>query len=187
MDYRETHARLVAHREEIAAIRRRMRSLQAGVEPQPVDDYAFQGEQGRVRLSELFGDRRALYVIHSMGHRCNFCTTWADGYNGVYPQLSQRAALVVAGPDAPEVQAAQKAQRGWRFAIVCHRGTSFARDMGYQDERGQLLPGLSVFRKQADGIVRITDAAARPGDDFSPLSRLLELLPEGWGDWTPEV
>src|SRR5690349_1434511 len=155
MDYRETRARLSAHRDEIAAIRRRMRSLQAGVEPQPVDDYVFRSARGDVRLSELFGERRALYVIHSMGSGCNFCTTWADGYNGVYAQLSQRAALVIAGPDTPEAQAEQKAQRGWRFPLVCHRGTSFARDMGYEDDRGHLLPGLSVFRKQQHGIVRI--------------------------------
>jgi predicted dithiol-disulfide oxidoreductase (DUF899 family) len=186
MSYRETSAKIAAHREEIAAIRKRMRVLQAAIEPEPVSDYVFENLAGSVRLSELFGARRELFVIHSMGVSCPYCTTWADGYNGVYPQLSQRAAFVIAGPDAPEVQAQTAQARGWRFPLVSHRHTTFAADMGYRSERGLLLPGLSVFRLRDGQIARIADAAAKPGDDFSPLCRLLELLPDGWHGWVPE-
>ena len=82
-----------------------------------------------------------LFVIHNMGRSCPNCTLWADGFNGIYPHIADRAAFVVASPDPPDVQQSFAASRGWRFPMVSHQGSSFAADMGYRSAIGWLAAG----------------------------------------------
>jgi predicted dithiol-disulfide oxidoreductase (DUF899 family) len=184
MGYRETSQRLGQYRAEIAGLRKKMRSLQQEIEPQEVADYELATGAGTVRLSELFGDKDSLFVIHNMGAGCPYCTLWADGFNGVLPHLENRATFVVASPDAPATQEKFKAGRGWRFRMVSHQGTSFAADMGYRGENG-FLPGVSVFKRQNGKMLRVGDTAFGPGDDYCSLWHFFDLLPEGSGDWRP--
>jgi predicted dithiol-disulfide oxidoreductase (DUF899 family) len=186
MDYESTSAKLARYRREIAAIRQKMRAAQAVVEPQEVADYQLATLQGTVRLSELFAGKADLILIHNMGTTCPNCTLWADGLNGIFHHLADRAAVVVASPDPPEVQHSFAQSRGWRFPMVSHQGTSFAEDMGYRSESGGWLPGISVFRRDGKRIVRVSDAAFEPGDDFCALWHILDLLPGGAGDWAPK-
>ncbi|MGI9498511.1 MAG: DUF899 family protein [Geminicoccaceae bacterium] len=185
MNYAEGMQQLRGHREQIATLRSKMRKLQTSIVPEPVDDYAFATCDRPVRLSSLFGDKDDLFIIHSMGASCPYCTLWADGYNGIYHHLVNRAAFVVSSPDAPEVQKRLAENRGWRFPMVSHRGTSFAADMGYQSGQ-RLLPGLSVFQRRDGCLVRVSDSGSNPGDDFCALWHLFDLLPEGAEDWRPE-
>jgi predicted dithiol-disulfide oxidoreductase (DUF899 family) len=183
--YKETSQRLAGYRREIDALRDKMRELQQTVVPEEVADYELTGPDGPVRLSALFGDKDTLFVIHNMGKTCPACTMWADGYNGVVPHLESRAAFVVTSPDDPATQAAFAASRGWRFRMVSHQGTSFAADMGYRGERGW-LPGISVFKKEGDRILRVSDQQLGPGDDFCSVYHFLDMTPEGWAGWHPK-
>lgn len=183
MNYRDTAARLAAYRDEIAELRRKMRDAQASVEPEPVRDYEFATVEGPVRLSQLFNTERDLFVIHNMGRSCPHCTLWADGFNGIYQHIANRAAFVVTSPDPPDVQRAFAAGRGWRFPMVSHQGSSFAADMGYRSEDGTWLPGVSVFRREADRILRVADTRFEPGDDFCAAWHLFDLLPDGAAGW----
>ena len=79
MKYRQGSRRLEAYRKRIATLRKRMLDIQRRIEPQPVDDYTFASTKGPVRLSQLFGGKRDLIVIHNMGTHCPNCTLWADG------------------------------------------------------------------------------------------------------------
>ncbi|HEX4506046.1 MAG TPA: DUF899 family protein [Alphaproteobacteria bacterium] len=185
MNYADTAERLKAYRGQIETLRHEMRALQAEVEPDPVEDYHFRTTEGEVTLSELFGDKPELFVIHNMGRGCSYCTLWADGFNGVSEHLASRAAFVVSSPDDPETQAAFKASRNWRFRMVSHQGSSFAEDMGYRRDQ-RYWPGVSVFRKTGTGIVRLSDAGFEPGDDFCPTWHLFDLLPEGANGWQPK-
>jgi predicted dithiol-disulfide oxidoreductase (DUF899 family) len=146
MSYADTMAAIRARRAEIAALRGQLRELQAAVEPQAVEDYQLAGWDGPVRLSALFGDKRDLFVIHNMGTACVACTMWADGFNGVYDHLADRAAFVVSSPNSPRVQKAFAESRGWRFPMVSYQNPDFARDMGYwkakEDGGGQFGPGV---------------------------------------------
>ena len=186
MDYESTSAKLAEYRREIAAIRQKMRAAQAGVEPQEVADYQLATSQGSVRLSELFGNKRELILVHNMGTTCPNCTLWADGLNGIYRHLADRAAVVVSSPDPPEVQQRFAQSRGWTFPMVSHQGTTFAADMGYRSESGVWLPGISVFKRDGRRIVRVSDAGFEPGDDFCTLWHIVDLLPGGAGDWAPK-
>ena len=185
MPYRETAKKLAGYRREIAALRDKMRALQSEAEPEQVEDYPFATIDGEVRLSELFGSKEYLFVIHNMGKACPSCTMWADGFNGVLPHLESRAAFVVISPDDPETQRAFAAPRGWRFRMVSHRGTSFAADMGYRGENGW-LPGVSVFRLAGDRIYRVSDAPFDQGDDFCTVWHLFDLLPQRAVGWRPQ-
>ena len=134
MSYAETMSAMAAKRQEITALRKELRDMQAAVEPQAVTDYEFAGRDGPVKLSALFGDKNELFVIHNMGTGCVYCTLWADGFNGVYDHLANRAAFVLTSPNTPEVQQQFARGRGWRFPMVSHQGSDFAKDMGPGDD-----------------------------------------------------
>lgn len=185
MDYRTTSSKLAEYRRQIGAIREKMRAAQAGVEPQEVADYVFATPQGAKRLSELFGGKRDLILVHNMGTTCPNCTLWGDGLNGVHHHLANRAAVVVTSPDAPDVQQRFAQNRGWKFPMVSHQGTAFAADMGYRSDGGRWLPGISVFRREDGRILRVSDAGFEPGDDFCTVWHILDLLPGGSADWAP--
>lgn len=187
MSYRDTSAKLAEYRRRIADLRQQMRAARAASEPEEVRDYEFSTPAGPVKLSGLFGAKRDLILIHNMGVSCPNCTLWADGYNGVHAHLVERAAFVVSSPDPPAVQRQFAAERGWRFRMVSHSGTTFAADMGYRSERGGWLPGVSVFRMQGGRILRVSDAPCDVGDDFCVLWHLFDLLPEGAADFRPKV
>jgi predicted dithiol-disulfide oxidoreductase (DUF899 family) len=182
MTYRDTTAQLAGFRREIAALREKMRALQQNVEPEEVADYQLIGADEPVQLSQLFGDKDTLFVIHNMGRSCPNCTMWADGFNGVLPHLENRAAFAVASPDDPATQAQFAAARGWRFRMVSHQGTDFAERLGYRSEEGW-LPGISVFRKQGAKILRVSDQRLGPGDDFCSVWRFFDMIPEGPAGW----
>jgi len=184
MEYAESREKLAAFRLKIFELRRQLVELQAKVTPQVVQDYEFAGVDGPVRLSELFGAHDALFVVHNMGAACNYCSLWADGLNGLVDQIESRAAFVVTTPDAPEDQQALAAKRGWRFRMLSHQGNNFAADMGYTSEHG-FEPGVSAFKLDGDNIVRVSDAAFGPGDDFCSIWHLFNMLPEGANGWQP--
>ena len=183
MNYGDVNGKLADYRRQIAAIREKMRETLAGVEPEEVGDYEFIDNEGTVRLSDLFGEHEDLIVVHNMGVACSYCTLWADGYNGIHQHVTKRAGFVVSSPDRPAVQKKFAESRGWKFPMVSHEGTSFAKDMGYVSDKGGWMPGVSVFRREGDAIVRVSDTGFSPGDDFCSLWHFFDLLPGGVGEW----
>jgi predicted dithiol-disulfide oxidoreductase (DUF899 family) len=186
MKYTDVNGKLADYRRQIAAIRERMRETLATVEPEQVRDYDFSDTEGSVHLSQLFGDHDDLIVIHNMGVACPNCTLWADGYNGIHQHVVTRAGFVVTSPDRPAVQKRFAESRGWKFPMVSHVGSTFAADMGYVSDSGGWMPGVSVFRREGDAIVRVSDTGFSPSDDFCTLWHFFDLLPGGIGEW-PEV
>src|SRR5689334_5547244 len=80
--------------EKVAAARRR---LPAGGEVP--EDYVFEGETGKVKLSQLFG-RGDTLVAYSfmygpkMANACPMCTSFLDGLDGNAQHIAQRTNLV---------------------------------------------------------------------------------------------
>lgn len=186
MSYGDTRQTLRTYREKIEALRREMRDVQAKVEPEVVEDYEFVTPHGPIRLSQLFGDKSDLFVVHNMGTKCSSCTMWADGFNGVYPHLAERAAFVVISSDPPDVQRRFAGDRGWRFPMASSQNSSFHVDMGMSDAGEPVWPGISAFQKRDGRIVRVSDAELGPGDDFCVVYHFLDLLPEGVASFRPK-
>jgi predicted dithiol-disulfide oxidoreductase (DUF899 family) len=151
-----------------------------------VADYTFATLNGQVKLSALFGAERDLFVIHNMGRGCNSCTMWADGFNGLYPHIRDRASFVVSNHETPEQQAEFAASRGWKFPMVSTQGNTFAADMGFTNAAGKPMPGVSAFQKQDGRIVRVSASGFNDTDEFCPVWRLFDLLPEGADGWRPK-
>jgi predicted dithiol-disulfide oxidoreductase (DUF899 family) len=187
MKYQDMSGKLADYRRQIADIREKMRDAIATVEPQEVKDYEFANTDGSVRLSELFGDHEDLIVIHNMGVACSYCTLWADGYNGIHRHVVSRAGFVVSSPDSPNVQKKFAESRGWEFPMVSHADSSFAADMGYVSTKGGWMPGVSVFRRDGDAIMRVSDTGFSPGDDFCAIWHFFDMLPGGVGEWPGPV
>ena len=122
-----------------------------------------------------------------MGARCPLCTTWADGFSGVAHHLEDRAALLLASPDAPKAVAAFAKARGWRFAVASTAGSTFSRDMGFEPDADHPWPGVLTFHREEDGrIFRVAKASFGPGDDFCSVFSLMPLLRDGQNGWWPK-
>lgn len=173
--------------ERIMESKRQLAELRRQRTPEEVGDYTFQGAGGReVKLSSLFDDRDELILVHNMGRDCVYCTMWADGFTGLLPHLTSRAAFVVTSPDEPVAQEEFKRSRGWNFPLYSAHGTSFIADMGFDNEGEGLMPGVSVFSKDETGrIFRVSRATFGPGDDFCAVWHFFDLLPRGVDGWEP--
>ncbi len=176
---------------ELEQAKQKLAELRRQLPPEPVKDYELKSVDGTVRISEMFGDKDDLILVHNMGAGCPYCTMWADEFNGVLQHLQSRAAFVVVSPNNPKVQQNLASKRGWRFAMYSAEGSAFIKDMGFQQEDGEFMsgyqPGVSVFHKNGDGsIVRVSKDDFGPGDLYCGVWHLFDLLPGGSGDWGPQ-
>jgi predicted dithiol-disulfide oxidoreductase (DUF899 family) len=181
---------------EIRKKREELNNLLKILHKKDVSDYQFTNHEGKkVELSKLFGTKDDLIVIHNMGQRCPSCTMWADGFNGIVDHLQDRAAFVVISNDDIDVQKKFKAERGWKFPMVSAKDTSFFEDLGFArpadspeaKEKGRFGPGISTFKKQANGkITRVTSRIFGPGDDFCTTWHIFDLLSNGSNGWEPK-
>jgi predicted dithiol-disulfide oxidoreductase (DUF899 family) len=194
---------LMRQRERVAELRRRL--------PQgaPVQDYTFEEGPANldsgdspariVRLSELFTlPDRALVIYHLMYGKkqikaCPMCTAWIDGFNGVADHLAQNINLaIVAAADTPVLRAHARS-RGWKKLRLLSAGSNtFKYDLGSEDREGKQDSTISVFSRASDGTVRhfysahprmASDIQERGIDLLSPIWNILDLTPQGRGDW----
>lgn len=202
--YRRSRNRLLAAEvelrrqvEKVAAMRRK---LPAG--GKLAQDYAFDSEAGKVRLSELFerGDTLVAYSFMfgpKMAQACPMCTAFLDALDGNARHVAQRANLVVVAKSPIERILEYATGRGWRnLRLLSSAGNSYNRDYYGEDERGAQWPMMNVFVR--NGGVRhfwgseLAFAKPAKGQDprhidmMWPLWNVLDLTPEGRGaDWYP--
>lgn len=174
---------------QLQDIKQKVAELRRQRPREEIRDYQLRDSEGReASLSSLFGDQSDLILVHNMGRNCSYCTMWADGFNGLLPHLESRAAFVLTSPDKPEAQKEFVQARGWKFPVYSTAGTSFTADMGFDDEKEGLMPGVSVFTKEADGkVYRVSRAEFGPGDNFCATWHFFDLLPEGINGWEPKL
>lgn len=185
MSETETQEDLKALEKEFYMLSQRLAKARKAYAPEPVEDHAFDTPQGTVHLSELFGDRDDLLVVHNMGKGCAYCTLWADGFVGLHPHILDRTAFAISSPDSPEVQGEFADSRGWPFRMVSTQNSDFTKAMGYEMAAGY-MPGVSAFRRQADGsIVRTGHTPFGPGDQFCGVWPMFDLLSPDGGEWKP--
>jgi predicted dithiol-disulfide oxidoreductase (DUF899 family) len=166
--------------DELKKTRKKLQKLLKKNAVMEVNDYVLKDKDGNdKKLSEMFGDKSDLIVVHNMGKSCSYCTLWADGFSGVKYFIEKKTAFVVVSPDAPEVQKAFAAERGWKFDMYSGKDSTFIKDMGYLTDAGSYWPGASVFHKDSDGkIHRVTKTFFGPGDDYCSVWHFFDLLPE---------
>lgn len=143
------------------------------------EDYILKDRDNNdIKLSEMFGDKKDLIVIHNMGKGCSYCTMWADGFNGIFPHVERKAAFVLVSPDAPEIQKNFADSRGWKFKMYSAKDSPFIKDMGFVTEKNEYWPGASVFHKDENGkIRRESKTFFGPGDYFCSVWHFFDMLP----------
>jgi predicted dithiol-disulfide oxidoreductase (DUF899 family) len=198
---------LMRHREEVAALRRK---LPAGT---AVSDYVFREGPRRledgdtpvteVRLSELFtAPDRPLVIYHLMYGKaqdppCPMCTMWIDGLNGVAGHLAQNVDFAVAAAADTAPLRAHARARGWDSLRLLSCGDStFKYDLGSEDAAGGQDSTISVFTLGPDGVPRhfytthprmSGDIDQRGIDLLVPVWHILDLTPQGRGDWFAQL
>ena len=179
------HAELTELENQLMSLRERISKLR-DERADPIPGFGLQTLQGQVTLTQLFGAKDELLVIHNMGIGCSYCTLWADGLNGFVPHLESRASVVLVSPDAPEVQRAFARDRGWNYLLASDDTRQFSKAMGFYTEEGA-QPGISAFHKDINGrITRTGSANFGEYDDFCPIWHILGLLKGGVGEWAPK-
>jgi len=194
---------LMRQRERVAELRR---GLSKGA---TIQDYAF--EEGpanldagdapvrTVRLSELFtAPNRSVVAYHFMYGKkntspCPMCTLIIDGWSGVAHHLAQNVDVVIVAAADPTVLRAHARARGWnnlRF-LSCGANT-FKYDLGSEDKEGNQDSTVSVLTRDSDGTIRhfytahpsiAKDIKERGLDLLCPVYNILDLTPQGRGDW----
>jgi len=190
---------LIDHVERVAPLRR---GLPADT---VVDDYELidVANGDHVRLSELFSaPNRALVVYHFMYGKaqtdpCPLCTMWIDGYNAAAPHLAPNADFVVVAAAEPAAIKAHATSRGWNDLRLLSAGdTTFKYELGSEEPDGAQTEWISVFTRLADGTVRhlyskgaqmANKRRERGIDLLSPVWHILDLTPNGRGDWYPSL
>lgn len=184
--------------EHVAALRRALPP--GGIVP---EDYFFEGPNGMVRLSQLFGDKDTL-VIYSMmfgpqrERPCPMCTAMLTSWDGTARNLRERVALAVTARSPIGRLLDFKRERGWQnLQIYSDIKGDYTRAYVSADDGD--VPGLSVFTRR-DGTVRhfwsgeMNGEMADPGQDPrgapdpDPLWTILDLTPPGRGAaWYPKL
>src|SRR6188768_1317235 len=101
---------------EISESRKKYIKIISKMAKMDVQDYTLKDPDNKdVKLSEMFGDKENLILIHNMGKSCSYCTLWADGFSGITYFMEKKAAFALVSPDAPEVQKEFANSRGWKF------------------------------------------------------------------------
>jgi predicted dithiol-disulfide oxidoreductase (DUF899 family) len=176
-------AKKLAHWEEsIVHQHKKLAKLKRTLKRKEVEYYVFAGPKGPVTLSELFGKKKDLIVVHNMGAACPYCTMWADGFNGLFDHLNDRATFVVSSPDSVAAQKKFAKKRGWKFPMVSGGKISFAEDLGFKKDENW-WPGLSTFQKKGKKVFHVASAQLGPFDPFCPVWHIFALLADGVNDW----
>jgi predicted dithiol-disulfide oxidoreductase (DUF899 family) len=151
-------------------------------------------------LREVFGDYDTLFVYHLMfaptdTEACSMCSMWVDGFHGVSPHLAQHTAFaVIAKAPLPQLRAWGR-RRGWEgLRLLSSYDNTFNPDMGVEEPDGSQRPAVSVFVKDGEQVRHFYTMQAdfsREGpergiDLLSPVWHVLDLLPQGRGQWYAE-
>lgn len=181
------YQQIEAAQKEMDLAREKVIALRKQLEPEPVNDYTLTDTEGQpVLLSSLFGKGDELLVIHNMGKKCSYCTLWADGLNSVSAHINDRVPMVLISPDEPAVQKEFAEGRGWSLRTLSAQGSSFIADMGFEPQPKNYWPGVSAFIKKDGKMFRVAKDTFGPGDLYSNVWHLFDLLPKGSNEWSPK-
>ncbi len=158
-----------------------------------------------VRLSELFDPGKDTLVLYSymygpnMATPCPMCTSILDALEGSHEHVTQRVNLAVVAKSPIERIREFTDARGWRrLRLLSSAANTYNADYHGETADGAQWPMLNVFAKREGRIhhtygTELMFAPKEPGQDFRhvdsiwPLWNVLDLTPDGRGDFRPKL
>ena len=171
--------------EEISESIGKLNELLASTEPEEVTNHVFETENGTITLSDLFGNKDKLFVIHNMGEGCRYCTVWADGLNGFIGHLEDAMGVVLVSGDDPDTQRKFANSRGWQFKLASHRNSDYMHEHNVSAEY-ENCPGASMYERRESKIYKKNNCVFGPGDIYCSLWHVLALAGLNEENWTPQ-
>ena len=191
------------HLREVAALRQNL--PMGGKVPQ---DYAFDtlqnGKPATVRMSDLFEVGKPNLFVYSFMYRpddekpCPACTSLVDGFHGVASHIHSAMNMAVVAKAPIEKLTQLAASRGWsdvRFLSLANN--SYNSDYFAESPSGAQIPAANIFVRRNGEIRHFFSTEMlyvdRPGqhprhvDRIWPIWNLLDMTPEGRGDWGPKL
>ena len=160
--------------------------LRSKSKPLEVKDYKFKTTNGETSLSKLFGTRSKLLVIHNMGKDCNYCTLWADGFNGILPHINNAMGVVLTSTDSPKEQVTFAKSRGWNFEMASHKDLPYTKEQTTEGKWSD-SPGASVYEKIDGKIYLKNKCFFDDGDIYCSMWSLLRLAGMKHDEWQPKT
>jgi len=220
--YREARNALLAEemelRRQVERVAAHRRALPMG--GQVKEDYLFEGESGRTKLSQLFAPDKETLAIYSFmfgperERPCPGCTHFLDALEGSTQHILQRINFVaVAKSPVSRLQAFAR-ERGWRhLRLLSTAGNNYDRDYfgdstalsAAMRDQQEFKPGeewdmpiLNVFRRDGGAIrhfwgSELLYVPPEPGQEYrhndllDPLWNMLDVTPEGRGEFNPKL
>jgi len=154
----------------------------------------------KVRLSQLFTkpDRSLVVYQFMFGKKqtnpCPMCTLVIDSLNGVAHHIAQNVDLVIVAAADPSSLRKHARRQGWdRLRLLSTaEGSTFKYDLGGEDGEGNQDSTLTVITRDAEGKLRhfytghprvAPEIKERGLDLLIPVYNVLDLTPQGRGDW----
>jgi predicted dithiol-disulfide oxidoreductase (DUF899 family) len=165
------------------------------------EDITQSGPIKNTTLADLAADGRSVVVWHMMfspdaEEPCSMCAMVVDGINATAPHLQQHVNLGIIGKAPIEKLRSYAAKRGWdKVRFLSSSENDFNADMHLEHPAwfpdADQMPGMSVFKKGDDGVVRhvytvgahFDPRTERGADLMSPVWSVLDIIPEGRGNW----
>ena len=190
--------------ETVAALRRELPPGGALKEDYVFDERDASGGTKQTKLSALFSEGKPSLVLYSLMYGpsdtpCPMCTSMLDGLDGNVPHIRDRTNIAVVGKADIATLHGFATGRGWtNHRLLSSGSNSYNADYWGENAEGAQMPTLNVFAKTPDGIfhsyhTETMFAEAETGQDprhidmLWPLWNLLDLTPEGRGDWYPSL
>jgi predicted dithiol-disulfide oxidoreductase (DUF899 family) len=206
-DYRAARDRLLAQEAELRRATEAVAEARRALPPGGVvpEDYAFEGVDGPVRLSELFTpgkDSLAIYDFMFPRHPhddrpgprtgetallpltegpCPSCAALLDQLDGAVEHITQRMAFVVVAKAPVDRLTTFARERGWRRLTLLSSGdTGYKRAYAGEADDGSPQPMLNVFHRDGDEVrhfwgSELLYAPTEPGQDPRHVNNLEPL------------
>ncbi len=160
----------------------------------------------QVHFSELFEDGKNSLIVYSFMYGpdwekpCPMCNSLLDSLNGNVIDAQQRINLAVVAKAPIQKTRSWARERGWdKLRLLSSANNTYNLNYFAENDKGDQLPDINVFRKTDDGIFHFYNAELffvgpdegqdpRHADAIWPLWNLLDMTPEGRSaDWYPSV
>lgn len=158
----------------IAAARRRLPMVE-------LPDYTLVGDEGPVRLVDVFRGTRQLITYHHMWTagaewQCPGCTGFTSQFTRLEFLEPYDARFVIVTPGTIEEALAYKARVGNQMDWYSSAGSTFGADMGAPLDGGFQV---NVFLRVGDAVYRTYNTQGRGTEQLSHTFALIDLLPYG--------